>query len=235
MVLDQSASHAPAAVDEPGLIDRLTAGDETAFALLLDAWSPTMHHLARAYVGDAATAAEVVQETWLAVIEIVAGFEGRSSLKNGVYRILVNAAQRRASRDSRIVPAGVDDFTSDQNPRVPRSRFRPLGALFPGHWAEPPARWPTSGDVAQAAELRHVVANAVRRLPPTQAAIVTLRDIEGFDAAETCAVLGLDTASQLVPLHRAREAIRAAIEEYLDDPVTGASERLESDDGRAHR
>ena len=223
MVLDRSASRAPATLDEPGLIDRLTAGDETVFALLLDVWSPTMHHLARAYVGDAAIAEEVVQETWMAVIESVAAFEGRSSLKHGVYRILVSAAQRRASRDPRLVPADVGDFTPDQSPTVPCYRFRPLGASFPGHWTELPARWPRPSNAAQAAELRHVVADAVQRLPPPQAAVVTLRDIGGLDAAETCAVLGLDTASQLVGLHRARAAIRADIEEYLDDRMTGAS------------
>ena len=179
-MLDRSVSRGPATQDAPGLIDRLKSGDEAGFALLLDGWSSGMRRLARAYVGDEATAEEVVQETWLAVIENLAAFDGRTSLKQWVYRIVVNTAKHRASRDRGVVPVAVDDLTRDHDPTVPGSRFRPHGISFPGHWTGAPGPWPMPEGAVQAAELRRVVADAVRRLPPAQAAVVTLRDIEGI-------------------------------------------------------
>ena len=219
-MLDRSGSRGPATQDAPGLIDRLKSGDEAGFALLLDGWSSGMQRLARAYVGDEATAEEVVQETWLAVIANIAALDGRTSFKQWVYRILVSTAQHRASRDRGVVPVAVDDLTKDHDPTVPGSRFRPLGGSFPGHWTEPPARWPMPEGAVQTAELRRVVADAVRRLPSAQAAVLILRDIEGNATAETSAVLDLTAANQLMLLHRARAAVRAAIEEYFDECVT---------------
>lgn len=169
------------------------------------------------YVGTAASADEVVQDAWLAVIENLAGFEGRSSLKHWVFRIAANTAKRRASRDSRVVPV---DLASEAGPTVAPGRFQRPSEWFPGHWNDPPAPWPTPEEATDAAELRRVVADALRSLPPRQAAAVTLRDVEGYGAEETAELMGISPANQRVLLHRGRAAVRAAIEKYLNVGVT---------------
>ena len=212
----------PAAPDGPPVdeevLDRLRRGDEAAFTEIVDAWSGGMRRLAMSYVGTAASADEVVQDAWLAVIENLAGFEGRSSLKHWVYRIVANAAKRRALRESRVVPLG--DPTSEDTATVDPSRFQQATEWFPGHWRKFPAPWPTPEESADAAEMRRVVAEALRRLPPRQAAAVTLRDIEGYAAEEAAELMGVSPANQRVLLHRGRAAVRAAIEEYLATVVT---------------
>jgi RNA polymerase sigma-70 factor (ECF subfamily) len=214
----------PAPGDDP-LTSRLLAGDEAAFAEVVDAWSGGMRRLAAAYVGPA-WADDVVQDAWLAVIEHLASFQGRSSLRHWVYRIVVNTAKRRAARDSRIVP--VEDPTGEAGPAVEPSRFRGRAGPFPGHWQELPAPWPTPEEATDAAEVRRAVAEAVRRLPPRQAAMVTLRDIDGYGPDEAAELMGVSAANQRVLLHRGRAGVRAALEEYL---TSGVTDRVPRDSG----
>jgi RNA polymerase sigma-70 factor (ECF subfamily) len=199
------------------LVDRLRAGDEAAFTRLVDGWSGAMLRLATSYVVGA-SAEEVVQDTWLAVIEHLDEFEGRSSLKHWVFRILANTAKRRAARDRRVLPVG--DPGAEIGPTVDPDRFAGTGAFFPGHWRENPSAWHTPEHAAETAELRRVVADAVGRLPPRQAAVVTLRDVEGFEADEVAKLMGVSVANQRVLLHRGRASVRAALEEYLAGGVT---------------
>jgi RNA polymerase sigma-70 factor (ECF subfamily) len=229
-VQHRSTSHDPATLYAPELVDLLSAGDEAAFVLLVDAWSASMHRLAEAFVGDPVTAGEVVQQAWHTVIDNLAELGGGPSLQHGVYRILVDAARRRAGRDLGV-PVAVDDLAED-DPAVPGFRFRPLGVPFPRHWTELPAAWPPE-DTAQAAEIRQVVLDAIQRLPPSQRAVLTLRDIEGYHAAETGAVLDLAVPTQLALLHRGRAAVRMAIEEYLRR--SGDRPARAYEDPRAHR
>jgi RNA polymerase sigma-70 factor (ECF subfamily) len=207
----------PPSLEDDLLVERLRRGDEAAFTQIVDAWSGGLRRLAMSYVGTMASADEVVQDAWLAVIENLAGFEGRSSLKHWVFRIAANTAKRRASRDSRVVPV---DLTSEDHPAVEPGRFQRPTEWFPGHWKELPAPWPTPEEATDAAEMRRVVADALRSLPPRQAAAVTLRDVEGYDAEETAELMGISTANQRVLLHRGRAGVRAAIEEYLSSGVT---------------
>lgn len=204
--------------DDDEVLARLRRGDEAAFVEVVDAWSGGMRRLAMAYVGTAASADEVVQDAWLAVIENLAGFEGRSSLKHWIYRIVANTAKRRASRESRVIPLG--DLASEGAATVDPRRFQQATEWFPGHWRTFPAPWPTPEESTDAAEMGRVVAGAVRRLPPRQAAAVTLRDIEGYSAEEAAELLDVSPANQRVLLHRGRAAVRAAIEEYLAGAVT---------------
>lgn len=212
----------PPHVEEPTaedlLLGRLRGGDEAAFRDIVDAWSGGMRRLAMAYVGSAASADDVVQDAWLAVIENLPAFEGRSSLRHWVYRIVANTAKRRGARDSRVIPVG--DPSGGHGPTVDSSRFRPATQVFPGHWEELPAPWPTPEEATDAAEMRSVVAAEVRRLPPRQAAAVTLRDIEGYGAEDAAELMGVSAANQRVLLHRGRAAVRAAIEKYLASGVT---------------
>jgi RNA polymerase sigma-70 factor, ECF subfamily len=209
------------------LVGRLRKRDEAAFALVLDAWSAGLLRLARSFVSTPDSAHEVVQETWLAVIANLDGFEGRSRLKTWVYRICVNTAKRRARREGRSVPmssipmnsipmssvpsSGLDD---DRGPTVDPALFRPAGDPFPGHWWEFPAPWPAPEAALLDGELRSRLAAAVGALPARQRVVLTLRDIEGYPSDEVCEILDLTAANQRVLLHRARAAVRSALAGY---------------------
>lgn len=193
------------------LVERLRSGDDDAFALVLDGWSGGMLRLARSFVSTEESAAEVVQETWLAVIEGIDGFEGRSSLKTWVYRVLTNLAKRRGTREHKVVPMSSVD---DSGPTVDPSRFRPPGDLFPGHWWEFPPAWPSPEQGLLTGEVRARLTEALAELPERQRLVVVLRDVEGWPYDEVCDRLGITAANQRVLLHRARAFLRGKLEEY---------------------
>lgn len=192
------------------LVARLRKGDEAAFALVLDSWSGGLLRLARSFVSTEESAAEVVQETWLAVIEGIAGFEGRSSLKTWVYRILTNTAKRRGSREHKVVPLS----SAGDGPTVDPARFRPADAPMPGHWWEFPPSWPTPEQGVLGSEVRALLAAALDGLPDRQRAVITLRDVEGYGSDEVCELLEISSANQRVLLHRARASVRGRLEQY---------------------
>jgi RNA polymerase sigma-70 factor (ECF subfamily) len=198
------------------LVERLRGRDEAAFAQVLDAWSAGLLRLARSFVSTSDSAHEVVQETWLAVITNLDGFEGRSALKTWVYRICVNTAKRRAQRESRSVPLSSVGSADDRGPTVDPALFRPAGDPFPGHWWEFPAPWPAPETALLTGETTRVLAGAVDELPRRQRMVLTLRDIEGYTSDEVCAILEVTAANQRVLLHRARAAVRAALAEYFE-------------------
>jgi RNA polymerase sigma-70 factor, ECF subfamily len=199
---------------EDVLLTRLRAGDDAAFALVLDAWSPAMLRVARRTVPTPDLAAEVVQDTWLAVLEGLGGFEGRSSLKTWVFRILLNKAQRLGGRESRTVP--YSSLTAeDEGPTVDPSQFQGPNEPYPGHWREWPAPWPDPEDAALAGELRRRAGAALAELPERQRVVLALRDVEGYDAAEVCSILDITAANQRVLLHRARAHVRRRLETYV--------------------
>lgn len=190
-------------MDEGDLLGRLQARDEAAFAEVVREWSPSMLRLARMYVATQAVAEDVVQEAWLGVLRGIDRFEGRSSLKTWVFRILVNRAMTRGAREARTVP--VDE------PAVDPARFTPDGA-----WAAPPVRWDEQPEAAlRSAETLEVVRRAIAELPERQRAVITLRDLEGWDAEETRNALELSETNQRVLLHRARAKVRTALEAYF--------------------
>lgn len=198
------------------LVARLRAGDEEAFALVLDAWSARMVRLAMSFVSTRDSAEEVVQETWLAVIRGIDRFEGRSALKTWVYRILVNTAKARGVREHRTVP-----FTSllpeDEEPTVDPSRFQSSSEPHPGHWtsAGKPPPWQTPEGEALRGEARAVITAALADLPARLRTVITLRDVEGYGSEEVCSLLEISPGNQRVLLHRARAAVRARLEEYF--------------------
>src|SRR5215210_1603679 len=200
--------------DEAMIVARLRDGDEAAFAELLDRYGSTMLRVAQMYVKDRASAEEVVQETWLAVLNGIDRFEGRSSLKTWLFRILTNRAKTRAVRERRTIP-----FSALQPDRVPEpalepDRFRdPDDPRWPGHWAVPPQAWPE--DRLVAGETREKLAEAIEALPASQRAVISLRDLEGWSAEEVCNALAVSETNQRVLLHRARSKVRKALEEYL--------------------
>lgn len=212
---------APAGQSEQ-LLARLRAGDDTAFASILDAWSPGMQRVARSYVSTTESAADIVQDTWLAVIEGLDRFEGRSSLKTWVYRILTNIAARRGAREGRSIPWSSLSPDADQGPTVDPHRFQSSSGDYPGHWREFPAPWPVSApatpeDQALAADTAAQVNRALSTLPDRQRIVITLRDVEGFTSAEVCTLLDISPANQRVLLHRARALVRARLADHFGE------------------
>jgi RNA polymerase sigma-70 factor, ECF subfamily len=202
-------------VDEGDLLRRLRARDELAFAELVSAWSPSMLRLARMYVASRAVAEEVVQEAWLGVLQGVDRFEGRSSLKTWVYRILVNRAMTRGAREARSVPfaALAADEAGRSEPAVDPERFGRDGV-----WASPPRRWQDQPELAlRSEETLGVAREAIRDLPPMQRLVITMRDLEGFSSEDTRNALEISETNQRVLLHRARAKVRSALEQHFGE------------------
>ena len=188
------------------LVEALRRGDEDAFAHLVDLHHATLCRIARLYVSDAAVAEEVVQDTWIVVVQGVWAFEGRSSLKTWILRILANRARTRAKREKRTISftdLGLDDSGAPEP--------------APGRGAAPPRDPAPSPEASVLAEEgRRQVMRAIDALPDNLRLVLTLRDIEGVSSEETCNILGIHETNQRVLLHRARSKVRAALQSYLE-------------------
>jgi RNA polymerase sigma-70 factor, ECF subfamily len=187
------------------LLERLRAGDESAFEELVAQHDGALRRVARTYVRTDAAAADVVQETWLGVVRGLDGFEGRSSLRTWIFRILVNRARTRAVREARDLP--FSSLEEDDRPAVEPAAFDRTG-----HWKSAPPRLdgePESNLLS--AELREHLLEAIEGLAPAQRAVITLRDLAGLDAEEVCELLDLSEGNQRVLLHRARSRVRSAL------------------------
>ena len=202
---------------EGKLLEALRGGDEGAFRELVREYQPSLVRVARIYVSSLAVAEEVAQETWLGVLNGLDRFEGRSSLRTWIFRILTNIAKTRAVRDGRTLP-----FSALQDPgRVPEAavdadRFLdPEHPRWPGHWAVKPEAWPE--DALITAETRERLADAIEALPASQRAVISLRDVEGWSSEEVRNALEISETNQRVLLHRARSKVRAALEAYLQE------------------
>ena len=214
-------------LDETRLLEALRRGDEAAFASLLRTYQSTLVRLAMIYVRNRAVAEEVVQDTWLGVIHGIGRFEGRSSLKTWIFRILANIAKTRAEREGRSVPfsALAREAEGDGEPSVAPERFLDAGhERWAGHWASSPARWDTIPEERlHAKETLSVMQAAIETLPPGQRAVITLRDIEGWSAEDVCGLLELSEGNQRVLLHRARSKVRAALESHVEHLTPSAT------------
>jgi RNA polymerase sigma-70 factor (ECF subfamily) len=211
------ATATPLSPDEDAeLLRALRAGDERAFAELVGKYGPSMLRIAMLYVSSRAVAEEVVQETWLAVLTGLERFEGRSTLKTWLFRILTNKAKTRGQREGRTVPfsALAADGDEDQT-AVDVDRFLGPDSRHAGHWAAPPRAVPEERLLA--AEARERIEAAIAALPDNQRTVITLRDLEGLSAEEACNVLGVSETNERVLLHRARSKVRAAFEQYLEE------------------
>jgi RNA polymerase sigma-70 factor (ECF subfamily) len=204
-------------VDERELLQNLRRGDERAFMTLVDRHGAAMLRHARMFVRDRAVAEEVVQEAWLGVLRGIERFEGRSSLRTWLFGIVANVARTRGVREARSVPFSA---LADDGPSVAPERFLGAGDRWHGHWATPPENWGRPERELLSAETRDVLRAAIADLPDTQRQVISLRDVEGWDADEVCNVLELSETNQRVLLHRARSKLRRALDEYL----TGRSE-----------
>jgi RNA polymerase sigma-70 factor, ECF subfamily len=202
--------------EELSLVSALREGDESAFLEIVGRYHASMLRVAQVFVQSPAVAEEVVQETWLAVLEGIARFEGRSALRSWIFRILANRARTRAQREARTQPfSSLED--EDDGPTVDPARFQPDDhPQWPGHWSAPPSPWADAR--LMAGETLALAQRAIDALPPRQKQVVLLRDVEGCSPEEVCEALGLSDGNQRVLLHRARAAVRAALESHLEKP-----------------
>jgi RNA polymerase sigma-70 factor, ECF subfamily len=203
-------------MEEASLVDALLAGEEAAFARVVDEYSPGLLRMARTYVASEAEAEEVVQETWLAVVKGLERFERRSSLRTWIFRILMNIARTRGKREARSIPfsSAFDAASAPDEPAVDPDRFLPADDRYPRHWAIAPVPWPEEGLLR--AEALEAVKGAIEELPPAQREVITLRDVVGSSSEEACNALGVSETNQRVLLHRARSKVRAALEREFD-------------------
>jgi RNA polymerase sigma-70 factor (ECF subfamily) len=204
--------------DEASLVTALRNGDEEAFLALVDAYGAAMRRVARSFVRSDAIADEVVQEAWLGALRGLDRFEGRAAVKTWLFRIVANIARTHAVREARSLPFSaleLDHEAATHEPALPPDRFQGPDGRFPGGWASFPTPWSNEPEAALlAAETRRLIDATIATLPTGQRLVITLRDVEGWDANEVCSVLELSETNQRVLLHRARAKVRAAIEDY---------------------
>jgi RNA polymerase sigma-70 factor (ECF subfamily) len=200
-----------ASAEDMALVERLLGRDESAFVVIVRRHHPLMTRLARSMVSNRAVAEEVVQETWQAVLERLPGFEGRSSLRTWIFRILAKRARTRGARERRSVPeadpAGGEDlgerFTPNEPPGPRARRSVSSNELDP-------ERGFLNG------ELRRELEEAVLALPPALGTVLILRDVAGWSSEEVCNALEITETNQRVMLHRARVRVRARLTPYLE-------------------
>jgi RNA polymerase sigma-70 factor (ECF subfamily) len=202
-----------AAAGEPELA-ALRAGDEGAFLALVNRHHRAMVRVASMYVRSRASAEEVVQDAWLGVFKGLQLFEGRSSLRSWIFRILVNCAKARGASEGRSVPmSALADPAEEEGPSVPRGRFRGDEERWAGHWSDPPEPWPDAQ--VESGEMVALVREGIETLPEAQRTVMTLRDADGWDSDEVCELLAISEGNQRVLLHRARSKVRAFVEGRL--------------------
>lgn len=211
----ERSSHA----EEGLLIDRLRNGDEEAFGLLVNRYHSALVRMAMFYVPSRAVAEEVVQETWVGVLQGIGRFEGRASLKTWIFSILTNRAKTRGRQEGRHISFSSlcrDECATSEQALGPE-RFLPADhSQWPDHWALPPQSWGESPEKQLLAqETKSRLLEAVYALPVTQREVIRLRDIEQWTSEEVCNVLGISETNQRVLLHRARSRVRRSLESYL--------------------
>ena len=219
-VIRANLAGAVTSTDDLFLLEQLRSGNEAAFVSLIDRYAPTMLRLAMIYVRVWAVAEEVVQETWMAVLEGLGRFEGRSSLKTWLFRILTNCAITRAQREGRSIPfSSLPNSDPDlAEPAVDPDRFLPADHQWTGHWVSFPSNWQEMPEERLLSrETRACLEKAIEALPPSQRQIIILRDIEGWASEETCSFLGISEGNQRVLLHRARSKVRGILEKYFEE------------------
>jgi RNA polymerase sigma-70 factor (ECF subfamily) len=194
-------------VDDAELLERLLGGDESAFADLVRRYHSTLVKVARYYVASAASAEDVAQDTWIAVLKGLEKFEGRSSFKTWLLRICANRARTTGVKEHRSIP--VDP--NESGPTVSAHRFDQGGI-----WSDPPVPFTDTVDARlDSTELLGAVRGAIDTLGEPQQAVVTLRDVEGLSTQEVATLLGLSEANVRVILHRGRARVRAIVEEAM--------------------
>jgi RNA polymerase sigma-70 factor (ECF subfamily) len=193
-------------------VARIRAGDERAFLALVERHHRAMVRLAGAYVPPG-VAEEVAQEAWIGVLKGLDRFEGRSSLKAWIFRILLNCAKFGGSREARAVPFSALETESSKSSVFEERFLNADHPRWPGHWVRYPEPWSDERLISE--DTLQLVGKAMDGLPNTQREVMRLRDLEGWSSSEVCEALDISEGNQRVLLHRARSTVRHAIEPYL--------------------
>lgn len=203
---------------EVALLARLRQGDEEAFDELVTRHHSALIRMAMGYVADREVAEEVVQDTWMAVIEGLGRFEGRSSLRTWIFGIMIHKAKDRGVREKRHTTfSSFESLDDDSEETIDPSRFHQSGE-WAGHWAFPPQPWDdqTPEKLLASQQAVNAMNKAIEALPRTLRDVLILRDVEGVDAKEACDILKITETNLYVRLHRARERVRQAVEAYVE-------------------
>lgn len=203
-----------AAIPEPSTdletARRIAAGDSAAFRALVEKLHGSMLRIARTLTRAEAAAEEAVQDTWVAVVDGIGSFEGRSSLKTWIFSILAKRSATKGAREARSVPfTALGELDTGGQPFVDPARFRA------GFWSQPPAPWLSQDEAVHGGQLRRSLDAALADLPESQRTVVVLRDVEGLEPESVCEMLGISEANQRVLLHRGRSKLRTALEGAL--------------------
>lgn len=205
--------------DDAELVAALRRGDEAAFTSLVEELNPALTRLAMAHVPSRAIAEEVVQDTWVGVINGIDRFEGRSALRTWIFQILLNKARSKGVREKRVLPFASFRRRAEEGgdePAVDPDRFQGRRGEQPGGWARPPIEWQAPEEKLASDEARDVMLRAIAALPARQREVLTLRDIQGYSAAEARNALDVSETNQRVLLHRARSKVRAELERHFE-------------------
>jgi len=225
-----SIQNSAASPEDAALVERLRNRDEASFLELVHRHHGALVRLAQSFVNNRAIAEEVAQDTWVAVLQGIDRFEGGSSLKTWIFQILINRAKTRGVREARSVPfSALSGLNSEGGcSSVDPTRFLPSDdSEHPGGWASQPQQWDmTPEQLLLSQECRIFIEQAIASLPELQKEVITLRDVQGWDNEEVCAVLGISEANCRVLLHRARVRMRQALESYLGKPDFAKANRM---------
>lgn len=204
--------------EDMALVVRLRQGDEMAFEELVTRHHSVLIRMAMGYVADREVAEEVVQDTWMAVINGLDLFEGRSSLRTWIFGIMIHKAKDRGVREKRHMTfSSFESVDDDGEETIDPSRFHQSGE-WAGHWAFPPQPWDdqTPEKLLASQQAVNAMNKAIEALPQTLKDVLILRDVEGVDSKEVCEILKITETNLYVRLHRARERVRQVMEIYLE-------------------
>ncbi len=199
-------------------MERLRAREEAAFIEVVERHHAVLLRVAARQLSDPSAAEEVVQEAWIALLKGIDRFEGRSSLRTWLFRVVSNLALTRRARDGRRelpFSAFASEEAEANDPSVDPSRFHRL-PFVRDKWKSSPAEWGRSPeDLLVAGETRRFIVDAVAVLPTAQQEVIRLRDIDGCTSEEVCELLGITAGNQRVLLHRARSKVRGQLELHI--------------------
>jgi len=194
--------------EEQALVRALINKEESAFRAAIKAYQPSMLHLANSIAGEK-IGDEVVQEAWFSVIKALPRFEGRSSLKTWILRIVANEAKTRLRKENRSV--SLEAMTADDPDLVDRFNDK-------GHWikGKEPTAWGADSPEAllTSDELRDCLELVIAALPELQGATLRLREQQGYSLNEICNILEVSESNVRVLLHRARNRLFTTIEHF---------------------
>ncbi|MDH5378478.1 MAG: RNA polymerase sigma factor, partial [Gammaproteobacteria bacterium] len=170
--------------DERGLIEGLSKGEDEAYRYAIKSYQGIMLYVATSIVGNA-IAEEIVQDAWVSVIKSLSKFEGRSSLKTWILRIVSNTAKTRLRKESRSVAMG-DALDLELAQGAQQDQFDESG-----HWVSPPTSWhfDTPEAILSSEELKEAISQAITQLPALQRSVLTLKEMEDLEMDEICKIL----------------------------------------------